>query len=174
MVLQSVLPAGYYLLDKGLVPDFIIRRVIRALLRERLREIDQGSFEANHTAKMHWIEQVRARDKIADVPEKANEQHYEVPTKFILLTLGPHAKYSSCLYSTGKETLAQAEVAMMESYCEKAKLKDGQDILDLGCGWGSLSLYLAEVYQEAVSLQLLFTPSNRNIQLPASLVYLTL
>ncbi|KAG6895445.1 hypothetical protein C0992_001181 [Termitomyces sp. T32_za158] len=78
MVLQSVLHAGYYLLDRGLVPDFIIRRVIRALLRERLREIDQGSFEANHAAKMHWIEQVRARDKIADVPEKANEQHYEV------------------------------------------------------------------------------------------------
>lgn len=94
MVLQSVIHAGYYLLDRvsaakllypfstqctqGLVPDFVVRRVIRALLRERLREIDQGSFEANHAAKMDWIEQVRARDKIADVPEKANEQHYEV------------------------------------------------------------------------------------------------
>ncbi|KNZ72767.1 Cyclopropane-fatty-acyl-phospholipid synthase [Termitomyces sp. J132] len=95
---------------------------------------------------MHWIEQVRTRERIADVPEKANEQHYEVPTKFILSTLGPYAKYSSCLYPTGKETLAQAEVAMMESYCEKAQLKDGQDILDLGCGWGSLTLFLANKY----------------------------
>ncbi|KAG5638322.1 hypothetical protein H0H81_000740 [Sphagnurus paluster] len=146
MALQSFLNVGYDLLDKGLVPDFIIRRVIRALLRQRLREIDNGSFEANHVAKMRWIEQVRARERIADVPEKANEQHYEVPTKFILSTLGPFGKYSSCLYPTGRETLAEAETFMLESYCEKAQLRDGLDILDLGCGWGSLSLFLAQKY----------------------------
>jgi len=73
-----------YLLDQGLVPDFILRRAIRLLLRQRLREIDAGSFEANHAAKMKWIEEVRARRTIADVPEKANEQHYEVRT-FIYL-----------------------------------------------------------------------------------------
>ncbi|KAG6911156.1 hypothetical protein DXG01_003896 [Tephrocybe rancida] len=146
MIPQSFLQIGYDLLDKGLVPDFIVRRVIRALLRQRLREVDHGSFEANHAAKMQWIEQVRARQRIADVPEKANEQHYEVSTKFILSTLGPYAKYSSCLYLTGEETLAQAEISMLESYCEKAQLKDGQEILDLGCGWGSLSLFLAEKY----------------------------
>jgi len=95
---------------------------------------------------MRWIEQVRARERIAEVPEKANEQHYEVPTKFILSTLGPYSKYSSCLYPTGKETLAEAEIAMLESYCEKAHLSDGQEILDLGCGWGSLSLFLAQKY----------------------------
>ncbi|KAG5342665.1 hypothetical protein C0989_010633 [Termitomyces sp. Mn162] len=78
MFLQPILHACYDLIDKGLVPDFIIRRAIRGLLRERLREIDHGSFEANHAAKMHWIEQVRTRERIADVPEKANEQHYEV------------------------------------------------------------------------------------------------
>lgn len=60
------------------MPDFILRRVIRALLRQRLREIDNGSFEANHAAKMAWIEDVRARKTIAEVPQKANEQHYEV------------------------------------------------------------------------------------------------
>ena len=65
-------------MDQGLVPDFILRRAIRLLLRQRLREIDAGSFEANHAAKMKWIEEVRARTTIADVPEKANEQHYEV------------------------------------------------------------------------------------------------
>ncbi|KAI1795647.1 S-adenosyl-L-methionine-dependent methyltransferase [Ganoderma leucocontextum] len=143
---DSILEVGYRLLDKGLVPDFVLRPAIRALCRQRLREIDQGSFEANFAAKMKWIEGVRARSKIADVPEKANEQHYEVTTNFMLSCMGPCAKYSCCLYPTGKETLAEAEVLMLESYCEKAQLRDGLDILDLGCGWGSLSLYLAQKY----------------------------
>lgn len=155
MTLESVLQIGYNLIDKGLIPDFILRPVIRALCRQRLREINLGSFEANHAAKMKWIEQVRARDAlaIADLPEKANEQHYEVchpevpipgcvfwridmkvSTNFILSCLGPYAKYSSCLYPTGKETLEEAEILMLDSYCVKAQLVDGQDILDLGCG----------------------------------------
>ncbi|ESK92077.1 sam-dependent methyltransferase [Moniliophthora roreri MCA 2997] len=146
---DSVLEIGYDLLDRGLVPDFILRRAIRALLRQRLREIDHGSLEANYAAKMEWIEGVKTRTTIADVPEKANEQHYEVSTKFILSTLGPYAKYSSCLYPTGKETLQEAEILMLESYCEKAQLKDGMEILDLGCGWGSLSLYLAQKYPKS-------------------------
>ncbi|KAK0213110.1 S-adenosyl-L-methionine-dependent methyltransferase [Desarmillaria ectypa] len=148
-MLNAVLDIGYDLLDKGWIPDFILRRVIRALCRQRLREIDLGSFEANHAAKMKWIEDVRARTTIADVPEKANEQHYEVSTKFILSTLGPCGKYSSCLYPTGRETLEEAEILMFESYCEKAKLRDGLEILDLGCGWGSLSLFLAKKYPNA-------------------------
>ncbi|KAJ7172544.1 S-adenosyl-L-methionine-dependent methyltransferase [Mycena filopes] len=146
MVSDSALALGYRWLDRGLVPDFVVRRVIRALLRQRLREIDQGSVEANHARKMKWIEDVKNRVQIAELTEKANEQHYEVTTQFILSTLGPYAKYSSCLYTTGKETLAEAEVLMLESYCEKAQLRDGQDVLDLGCGWGSLSLYLAKKY----------------------------
>lgn len=139
----------YGLLDKGIIPDFIVRRAIRSLSRTRLREIDHGSLEKNHAAKLKWIDGVKARATIADVPEKANEQHYEVPTSFILSTLGPRAKYSSCLYPTGTETLAEAEVLMLESYCEKAQIKDGLEILDLGCGWGSLSLFLAEKYPNA-------------------------
>ncbi|KAF8647071.1 hypothetical protein AX16_006906 [Volvariella volvacea WC 439] len=150
MIPDALLEVGYGLLDKGWAPDFLLRFSIRSLLRQRLREIDHGSFEANHSAKMKWIEGVRDRATIADVPEKANEQHYEVPTQFILSTLGPYGKYSSCLYPTGRETLAQAEVLMLESYCEKAKLQDGLDILDLGCdvskGWGSLTFFLAERY----------------------------
>ena len=77
MTPESVLQIGYNLIDKGLIPDFILRPVIRALCRKRLQEINLGSFEANHAAKIKWIEQVRARD-IADLPEKANEQLYEV------------------------------------------------------------------------------------------------
>ncbi|TFK25221.1 S-adenosyl-L-methionine-dependent methyltransferase [Coprinopsis marcescibilis] len=136
----------YRLLDKGVLPDFLVRIGIRSLLRERLREIDHGTFEQNHEAKMKWIAGTRTRQTIADVPEKANEQHYEVPTDFILSTLGPRGKYSSCLFPTGGETLEEAENLMLESYCEKARLKDGIDILDLGCGWGSLSIFLAEKY----------------------------
>ncbi|TFY71965.1 hypothetical protein EVG20_g1063 [Dentipellis fragilis] len=142
--MDHALQFGYGLLDRGLIPDFVLRPVIRALLRQRLREIDHGSYEANHAAKMNWIARSRTRSTIADVPEKANEQHYEVSTEFILSCLGPYAKYSSCLYPTGKESLEDAEVLMMESYCKQAKLKDGQYVLDLGCGWGSLSLYLAQ------------------------------
>ncbi|EJF65457.1 S-adenosyl-L-methionine-dependent methyltransferase [Dichomitus squalens] len=146
---DNILEVAYRLLDKGLVPDFVLRPAIRALCRQRLREIDHGSFEANYAAKMQWIESVRARSKIADLTEKANEQHYEVSTEFMLSCMGPCAKYSCCLYPTGKETLAEAEVLMLESYCEKAQLRDGLDILDLGCGWGSLSLYLAQKYPKS-------------------------
>ncbi|KAI0730299.1 S-adenosyl-L-methionine-dependent methyltransferase [Fomitopsis betulina] len=149
LLLDDLLRLGYVLLDKGLLPDFLIRLATRFLLRQRLRDIDHGSFEANHAAKMRWIEAVRAREKIADMTKKANEQHYEVPTDFMLSCLGPYAKYSSCLYPTGNETLEEAEILMMQSYCEKAAIIDGMDVLDLGCGWGSLSLYLAQKYPKS-------------------------
>lgn len=77
--------------------------------------------------------------------EKANEQHYEVSSGFFEKCLGPRLKYSCCLYPTGRESLDEAEIAMLESYVDKAGLIDGMEILDLGCGWGSLSLFLAEV-----------------------------
>jgi cyclopropane fatty-acyl-phospholipid synthase-like methyltransferase len=77
--------------------------------------------------------------------DKANEQHYEVASNFFTRCLGPRMKYSCCLYPQGNETLEQAELAMLESYVEKSELVDGMNILDLGCGWGSLSLFLAEV-----------------------------
>lgn len=136
-----------------MVPDIVLRRVIRALCRQRLREIDLGTYEANFDAKMKWIQAVRSRETIADFTDKANKQHYEVriasasnkrlnllrytwqvSTQFMLSCMGPHAKYSSCLYPSGTETLGEAEELMLESYCEKARLKDGIDILDLGCG----------------------------------------
>ncbi|KAJ3925687.1 MAG: S-adenosyl-L-methionine-dependent methyltransferase [Lentinula lateritia] len=140
------LQVGYDGLEQGLIPDYVVRLGIRAMLRQRLCEIDHGSLEANHAAKMAWIEGVKQKTYIADVPDKANEQHYEVSTNFILSTLGPCAKYSACLFPSGNESLEEAEVLMLESYCEKAQLQDGQDVLDLGCGWGSLSLYLAKKY----------------------------
>ncbi|KAI5826506.1 S-adenosyl-L-methionine-dependent methyltransferase, partial [Schizophyllum commune Tattone D] len=158
-VLDRLEDAAYDLLDRGAIPDFIVRVAIRALLRKRLREIGDGggswldimlggksTFAEKHAAKMAWIEGVKRRTEIADHTDKANEQHYEVPTEFIISTLGPAAKYSSCLYPTGQETLEEAEVLVLDSYCEKARLRDGQNFLDLGCGWGSLSLFVAARY----------------------------
>ncbi|KAJ7646851.1 S-adenosyl-L-methionine-dependent methyltransferase [Roridomyces roridus] len=146
MLSDALLEIGYRWIDRGLIPDFVLRRVIRALLRKRLREIDYGSVEANHASTMKWIEDARGRERIAELTQKANEQHYEVSTDFWLSVLGPRAKYSACLYPTGKETLAEAELLMLESYCVKADLRDGQTILDLGCGWGTVTLFLAERY----------------------------
>jgi len=140
---------AYYLLDKGLIPDFVQRIAVRALCKERIHSFPRGSLENIHASKMKWIEDARSRPSIAEHTDKANQQHYEVPTDFILSTLGPRAKYSACLFPTGRETLAQAEEAMLSLYCERAQLDDGMSILDLGCGWGSLCLYLAEKYPKS-------------------------
>ncbi|KAK0517915.1 hypothetical protein OC834_002853, partial [Tilletia horrida] len=136
---------AYELLDRGYFPDFVLKPIIRHLNNLRIRSLEHGSHAANFEYKRRFIEALKSSD-IAIETDKANEQHYEVDTDFILSTLGPRAKYSCCLYETGKETLAEAENAMLESYCAKANLADGQSVLDLGCGWGSLCLFLAEKY----------------------------
>ena len=86
---------------------------------------------------------------IAEHTKAANDQHYELPDAFFQRVLGPRLKYSSCLYTTGKETLAEAERLALAETCSHADLRDGQDILELGCGWGSLSLWMAETYPNA-------------------------
>lgn len=112
---------------------------------QRIRSLSSGTYSQDIEKKIEYIDSLKTNE-IAIETEKANKQHYEVDTDFMLSCLGKRAKYSCCLYPTGKETLDQAEEAMLDSYCTKAKLQDGQDVLDLGCGWGSLSLYLAERY----------------------------
>src|SRR6266699_991498 len=86
---------------------------------------------------------------IAELPAKANEQHYELPAEFLGLFLGPRRKYSGCLWPDGVESLAAAEEAMLALTCERAGLEDGMTVLDLGCGWGAMSLWLAEQYPRA-------------------------
>jgi cyclopropane-fatty-acyl-phospholipid synthase len=131
-----------YLLEKDLLPDWLIRRGIRRLLAQRLREEDRRYQPAAYVADL-------AARPIAEDTPAANEQHYEVPTAFYQLCLGRRLKYSGCLYPTGAETLDQAEEAMLALYVERAQLADGQEILELGCGWGSFSLYLAEKFPRA-------------------------
>ena len=134
--------------EQGLVPDRVVRMGIRRLLKERLDEVHASDVEAAEEANQAFIEEMR-RAPIALVPEKANEQHYEVPPEFFALALGPHRKYSSCWWADGVEDLGQAEAAALRITCERAGLEDGQDVLELGCGWGSLSLWMADRYRSS-------------------------
>jgi cyclopropane-fatty-acyl-phospholipid synthase len=130
------------LLEKNLLPDPLLRWGIRRLLAQRLRE------ETGRYQREAYVADLRTRP-IAEDTRAANEQHYEVPTEFYRLCLGRRLKYSGCFYPTGTETLDQAEELMLALYVERAQIVDGQDILELGCGWGSLSLYLAERFPRA-------------------------
>lgn len=123
--------------------DFLVRQAIRGLNRARLRELREGGVEGQLQRKRELLEKLRSSPR-ALVPERANEQHYEVPAAFFETVLGPYLKYSSGYWPEGVTTLEASERAMLELYVERAQLHDGQRILDLGCGWGSLSLFLAE------------------------------
>lgn len=130
------------LLETDLLPDAFIRPGIRRLLAQRLRD------ECERYLVDDYVADLKTR-AIAENTPAANEQHYELPTRFYQLCLGPRLKYSGCLYPSATATLAAAEEAMLALYVERAQLADGQNILELGCGWGSLSLYLAEKFPHA-------------------------
>jgi len=125
------------LLEKNLLPDWLLRPGIRRLLAQRIRE------ETARYDRAAYVADLKTRP-LAERTAAANEQHYEVPTRFYQLCLGRRLKYSGCLYATGAETLDRAEEAMLALYAERAQLADGQTILELGCGWGSLCLFNAE------------------------------
>ncbi|GAO19919.1 hypothetical protein UVI_02030340 [Ustilaginoidea virens] len=133
-----------WILDGGYLPHAIIRFGIRQQLRHRLTTIASKSASVAYDTKMSFIERLRTRPMAIET-DAANKQHYEVGTGVFAACLGPRMKYSCCLYPQGDETLAQAETAMLRSYIDKADLKDGMSILDLGCGWGSGALYFAEM-----------------------------
>jgi cyclopropane-fatty-acyl-phospholipid synthase len=136
------------LAERGLLPDALIRLGIRRLCGQRLQQEQEGGLEAVQERLSHRLAQLR-RSPVAIHAEAANAQHYELPADFFARCLGPRMKYSCCLYPRGDETLAQAETAMLDLYGERAALADGQDILELGCGWGSLTLWMAERYPAA-------------------------
>ena len=138
------------LLESDWVPDWLIRREIRKLLAQRLTEEDKGSPERQQAHLMEMVRRLR-ESPIAIHTAAANEQHYEVPTEFYLKTLGKHLKYSSCYFddfdpSRAAANLDAAEARMLALTCERANLADGDRILELGCGWGSLSLWMAANY----------------------------
>ena len=129
--------------ERGWVPDSIVRSGIRSLCRQRMREIQISEAQQSQ----HLDEFVRNMGKapVAPLVHKANEQHYEVPAAFFQQVLGARLKYSSAFWD-GVDTLDQAEVQALALSCEHADLKDGQQVLELGCGWGSLTLWMAKSY----------------------------
>jgi cyclopropane-fatty-acyl-phospholipid synthase len=133
------------LLELGLLPDFLIRYGIRRLLKERLAEEDQGSPEAQQAHLMKLIARLK-QSAVAINTGDANQQHYEVPSAFFEKVLGPNLKYSSAYYNNSQETLGEAEANMLALTAERAQLKDGDRILELGCGWGSLSMWMARKF----------------------------
>ncbi|RME71230.1 MAG: class I SAM-dependent methyltransferase [Verrucomicrobia bacterium] len=136
------------LLQYNLLPDALIRFGIRRLLAERLREQAAVVEERGDNALLAYAAELSTRP-VAEQTDAANEQHYELSAEFFELCLGRRRKYSSCLFTEGIETLDAAEEAMLDLYVERAELTDGQRILDLGCGWGSLTLFLAERFPRA-------------------------
>jgi cyclopropane-fatty-acyl-phospholipid synthase len=131
------------LAERGVLPDRLIRWGIRRLNRERMRTERRGDRERQQEAKRRFLAGLR-RGPIALQVHKPNEQHYELPCAFFQKVLGSRLKYSSCFWPPGVTTLDDAEEAMLELTCERAMVEDGMEVLDLGCGWGSLSLWLAE------------------------------
>ncbi len=131
-------------LERDIVPDWLIRFAIRRLVAGRLRDETAGGPVGIAERKARFIAELK-QSPIAIQTAAANEQHYEVPAEFYALALGPHRKYSSALFEPGDD-LPAAEARMLALTCERAGLKDGEDVLELGCGWGSLSLFMAARY----------------------------
>ncbi len=133
------------LLARNLLPDAAIRIGIRNLLAKKIREETHPDVEARSEALAKFIADLK-KSPIAIKTGEANEQHYEVPTEFFQLVLGPRMKYSGGYWPRDETTFAESEEAMLELSCQRAGLVDGQDILELGCGWGSLTLWMAGHY----------------------------
>ena len=149
----------YTMLERNLFPDFVIRFGIRRLLRQRLRDESNAPLEERSRRFRAFVASLR-KSPLAIHTDLANEQHYEVPTEFFQLVLGPHLKYSSGLWPDGVSDLAGAEQSMLELYAQRAELEDGMDVLDLGCGWGSFTLWAAKRYPRSRFLAV----SNSSVQ----------
>jgi len=130
--------------ERGWLPDWLIRFGIRQLLRERLRHPGRD-VEADMERRQALLEAMRAAP-VALSTEVANEQHYEVPAEYFRQCLGQHLKYSCCRWDDDVGDLDAAEAQMLRITCERAGLANRQRILELGCGWGSLSLWMAAHY----------------------------
>ena len=140
--------AAVHWVEQGLVPDRVVRLGIRRLLKARLAEMRDDDAQATAALAQAFLDELRGAP-LALLPEKANEQHYEVPAAFFGAVLGPHRKYSGCFWPEGVQTLPQAETAALALTCERAGIADGQRILELGCGWGSLTLWMAEHFPQS-------------------------
>jgi len=148
------------LAERGWVPDILIRGGIRHLLAQRLAEESAGGAHG-YEQRTAALRASLAHLPVAEKTDHANRQHYEVPSGFYQLALGHRLKYSGCYWPAGVTTLDAAEDAALALVCEHAELIDGQRILELGCGWGSLSLWMAEHYPNATITSVSNSASQR-------------
>jgi cyclopropane-fatty-acyl-phospholipid synthase len=131
--------------ETGVIPDRLIRWGIRMLNRRRLAQEARKEIEAGENGVCRFIQHLR-ESPIAVEVQKPKEQHYEIPPAFFEKILGKRMKYSACCWPPAVKSLDEAEEAMLELTCERAQVEDGMEVLDLGCGWGSLSLWVAGNY----------------------------
>ena len=135
-------------MEQGRIPDSAIRFGIRKLCKQRILELDTTSL-AKKQEQAEVYRQSLIDSPLAIHTKDANEQHYELPADFFLHVLGKNLKYSSCFYAEDTKTLSEAEDLALTISCERAELKDGMRILELGCGWGSLTLFMAKKFPNA-------------------------
>ena len=148
MIAAALLRCALEQAERGRIPDPLLRAAIRRLCTARSRQESAGDC-SERLARQQRFRAAMDAGPIAPVPEQANAQHYELPAEFFTHVLGPHLKYSACLWEPATPDLAAAEANALARTCEHAGLHDGQEILELGCGWGALTLWLAEHYPSA-------------------------
>ncbi len=146
--MSAIFSAALRAAERGWLPDHVVRAGMRRLLRARLDAIRAGDCEAMADDTRAFIAAMRDAP-IAPVSHLANTQHYEVPAAFFETVLGPHRKYSSACFGPGIDRLAEAEAHALELTCRRAGIENGMRVLELGCGWGSLTLWIAERFPEA-------------------------
>ena len=147
------------IIDRGLLPDRIVRAGIRRIVASRLRQQEAGGIDAQ-CRRFNTLLDTLQRGPVALATDAANRQHYEVPAAFFELVLGPHLKYSASWWPDGVHTLGDAEERMLALTIRRADVADGQRILELGCGWGSLTLYLAARYPASRIIAVSNSPSQ--------------
>ena len=138
----------FYLLEKALLPDALLRLGIRGLLKKKLEAESRGGTQAIEARRLEFIAQVK-KSPISILTDAANKQHYELPAAFFEKIMGRHIKNSSGFWREGVRDLNQSEEDMLALTVERAQLEEGQEILELGCGWGSLTLWMAQKFPKS-------------------------
>jgi len=144
------------LAERGWLPEWLMRFGMRQLLRERLTKEYSGGARAQEQMRMTLRE-----SPVAINTDEANEQHYTIPDAFYRIALGPRLKYSCCCWEDSVRSLEDAEIASLQQVCRRAQIEDGQRILELGCGWGSFSLWAAQNYPRATVTGVSNSPTQR-------------
>ncbi len=147
MISETITKQAIRAFESGRVPDSIVRWGIRRACKQRLTEFSNLTNVEQAASKDQFVEAMK-QSPIALVPELANDQHYELPPEFFGKVLGAHRKYSCCYWDKDTTSLTQAEENALRQTVEHADIQNGQHILELGCGWGSLTLWMAQQFPD--------------------------